>query len=275
MTKRIFITGGLGNQMFQYALLLAMRQKGIRVKMNTSLYQFNRMHNGYMLNTSFGIKDITEGRYTKTDILWARIVRGNRIPGLLFQEDETRFCHDVFDTCKPYINGCWINEKYFHETNLDVRNSFIFKNIDESNNAIANQIMSCNSVSLHIRRGDYLSNPMYNVCGETYYRKAIEYISHIVDNPNFYVFSDDPSWCQSYLKQMKADFTIVDCNKGRDSFKDMYLMTQCRHNIIANSTFSWWGAWLNRNNDKIVVCPNLWINGRSFNPCLSEWYHIK
>ena len=237
------------------------------------------MHNGYMLDTAFGIAD-RQSNHSKLSLLWNRAIRANRIPFLLYKENETRFCDDVFSTHKPYIDGCWINERYFEHINAEVRSSFVFKNIDSLNLSIADQIQACNSVSLHIRRGDYLNNSIYNVCDEDYYRKAVAYILREVEKPKYFIFSDDTTWCKVFMNRMSGigehpiDYTIINHNKGKDSYKDMYLMTQCNHNIIANSTFSWWGAWLGTQNDKIVVCPNRWINGREFNPCIEEWYHI-
>lgn len=274
MKQNLFITGGIGNQMFQYAMLLSMRYRGKSVKMNTSLYDFNLMHNGYMLDTAFGIPNSKQTVLPKLSLIWNRIIRSNRLPFLLYKEDESHYCEEAFTTCKPYLDGCWINESYFVEIKEKVRTTFTFKGIDQKNIALANEMQLCNSVALHIRRGDYLMNPMYHVCDDCYYALAIAYIKEHVVNPKFYIFSDDSAWCKNFMSQMKVDYIIVEYNTGRDSYKDMYLMTQCKHNIIANSTFSWWGAWLNNNVGKNVVCPSVWINGRDFTPCLEEWYHI-
>ena len=104
---------------------------------------------------------------------------------------------------------------------------------------------------------------------------AINKILERVENPVFVVFSDDPDWCKSYLKQFKVNYRIVDWNKGQDSYQDMFLMSQCKHNIIANSTFSWWGAWLNQNENKVVVAPSEWTKKHSMNYTLSNWSFIK
>ena len=276
MKQSLFVTGGLGNQMFQYAMILAMKHRGKSVTKNTSLYDYNPMHNGYMLDTAFGISD---GKccalFSNLLIIWNRLIRSNRLPFLLYKEDETRFCDGAFNTKKLYLDGCWINERYFEEIKDKILSTFVFKGIDNRNVILSDEMKQCNSVSLHIRRGDYLKNPMYNVCDEDYYVSAITYIKENVEAPKFYVFSDDPRWCKEFMKKMNVDYSIIEHNSGKDCFKDMFLMTQCRHNIIANSTFSWWGAWLNLHDEKIVVCPSIWIRGRDFNPCLENWYHIK
>ena len=107
-----------------------------------------------------------------------------------------------------------------------------------------------------------------------YYRQAIEQIKDRVDNPIFYVFSNEPSWCDSFMKEFRVNFKIVNWNQGKDSYQDMYLMTQCKHNIIANSTFSWWGAWLNNNTDKIIVAPSKWFKNSEHNINCKEWLLI-
>lgn len=274
MKKYVFFSGGIGNQMFQYAFMLSLMSKKHKVVPIAYLYDFDIMHNGYMLEKAFGISNKKSHLFLEVKVFLSRIIAGNRLPFLLLIENEDKFCEDFYLSQRPFFKGCWINERYFEEIKDEVRTSFIFKNIDSRNLSIANQIQSCNSVSLHIRRGDYLNNPMYNVCDEDYYRKAVYYISEKVDNPKFIIFSDDPVWCKEFMCKLDVDYTIIDHNTGKDSYKDMYLMTQCKHNVIANSTFSWWGAWLGAQKDKVVVCPNRWINGREFNPCLEEWYHI-
>ena len=130
------------------------------------------------------------------------------------------------------------------------------------------------SVSIHIRRGDYLKYPFFQVCDPPYFKRAIEFIRSEVENPFFYVFSDDLEWSADFMKDTGADYQIVDHNRGKDSYKDMYLMTRCHHNIIANSSFSWWGAWLVDYRDKIVVRPNGWIRGYEKDTCPAEWVRV-
>ena len=149
-----------------------------------------------------------------------------------------------------------------------MRKSFSFKLelISNKNLSLAKTIRETNSVSIHVRRGDYLMEIGWDTCNLEYYNKAIKYIEQILPHCTFYVFSDDILWCMKNLTN-KYNFIYVDWNKGNDSWQDMYLMSQCKNNIIANSTFSWWGAWLNNNPQKIVITPSIWFNDRNPNDC--------
>ena len=162
-----------------------------------------------------------------------------------------------------YLSGYWQTEKYFLDAAPVIRADFTFKSALTGGNAdLAEQISGGNSVSLHVRRGDYASNPKttatHGLCSLDYYRSAVRYVSERVENPIFFVFSDDLDWVKANLK---VDFPCqyVDHNYGDKSYNDMHLMSLCRHQIIANSSFSWWGAWLNANPDKIVVAPKKWF----------------
>ena len=109
--------------------------------------------------------------------------------------------------------------------------------------------------------GDYMNLSMYQgICTEEYYTKAVEFIKQNVTSPHFYIFSNDIVWSKTFAESLNIDYTIVDHNTGTNSYQDMYLMSQCKHNIIANSSFSWWGAYLNVNRNKLVVAPKGWDN---------------
>jgi hypothetical protein len=143
---------------------------------------------------------------------------------------------------------------------------------------LRNKILSTNSVSIHIRCGDYLS-PKYisiygGICTIEYYKRAISYILQTVDNPVFFIFSDDIEWTKDNITINNAIF--VSNNKGINSFLDMYLMSICKHNIIANSSFSWWGAYLNKNKNKKVIMPNRWFNSKLPDPNVfdSKWIKL-
>jgi hypothetical protein len=127
---------------------------------------------------------------------------------------------------------------------------------------IAEQIGRVNAVSLHVRRGDYVKNPKttatHGLCSLDYYHTAIRYIYETVEQPYFFIFSDDMAWVKEHLK-IDAPCQYVDHNQGKESFNDMHLMSLCKHHIIANSSFSWWGAWLNSSPEKIVIAPNKWF----------------
>ncbi|MDR0428165.1 MAG: alpha-1,2-fucosyltransferase, partial [Dysgonamonadaceae bacterium] len=135
-----------------------------------------------------------------------------------------------------------------------------------------------NSISIHIRRGDYLSssniNYVGNICNITYYIEAIKKIEQMVENPVFFIFSNDIKWAQENLQL--ANVHYIDWNKKEDSWQDMFLMSKCKHNIIANSTFSWWRAWLNQYVEKIIISPDLFYNGEKATDLIPEsWIKIK
>ena len=131
-------------------------------------------------------------------------------------------------------------------------------------------------ISIHVRRDDYLSSKYVSgfggICTIEYYNKAVERIKEEVIDPVFYIFSDDINWCRENLKLEQGVF--IDWNTGKESWQDMFLMSQCKHNIIANSSFSWWGAWLNSNSEKIVIAPRIWWNGLKDDVVPDSWIRI-
>jgi hypothetical protein len=160
-----------------------------------------------------------------------------------------------------YIGG-WHSEKYFKSIEDEIKNTFKFPKVVDSpeyNEWFAKINGDDNSVSLHIRRGDFIvvgkngQMPFAGVCTTEYYKKAIDYIRQRVANPNFYVFSDDIKWCMETFGTDGMNY--VTCNSGINSWRDMSLMSLCRHHINANSTFSWWAAWLSPHKDGITIRP--------------------
>jgi hypothetical protein len=161
--------------------------------------------------------------------------------------------------------GYWLNERYFNEVRSDLLKEFNLRDPLSSKSKIyLKQIHSCNSVSLHIRRGDFLSSDHSSIFISIplhYYFKALEYFTTIVYNPVFFIFSDDIDWVKSNLSASKFMKIFVEYEDEFDStYEEFYLMSQCKHNITANSSFSWWAAWVNNNPKKIVVTPSVWYN---------------
>ena len=269
---QIIFTDGLGNQMFQYAFYLAMRAKGRIASINTCIITRNIVHNGFELCEDFEIdrKDLKifdGGRFAGGVTIFI-----SRYVGLLcYSENNGVFDENAFSTHKPLIRGYWQDERYFLDIEEEVRRAFIFKNIDDDNLALGERMSKENSVALHIRRGDYLNYPQLQICTPFYYRRAIAMVKEKVVNPIFYVFSDDLEWSEEFIKEQGVDYYMVSLNRGRNSYKDMYLMTRCHHNIIANSSFSWWGAWLGAQEGRIVICPNEWLKGSAKHPCPAKW----
>jgi hypothetical protein len=272
------INGGLGNQMFQYAnaKALAMR-KGVDFLVDVSLYEKKMMHQGFELGRIF---DLSVSLATKTD---RKKVLGmfqspftNRILArlpILKNLSKKYICEPHFEywkglqTCSEnaYVFGYWQSEKYFIDHKEQIRHDFSFKPFADSKNIkLALQIKeSPCAVSIHVRRGDFLSNPKasayHGVLSPTYYAAALEYLSKEFPNMELFIFSDDMEWVKKKLELGNHQVRFVSHNTGANSYLDMALMSLCDHHVIANSSFSWWGAWLNPSADKIVIAPKSWF----------------
>lgn len=273
--KYVILTGGLGNQMFEYAFYLSCRQKGMDLRLNRDLYEVNAMHNGYLLDRVFGVSAEDVKKSNNWSVLLTRLVCHFGFSWQVYTDKPMDYNPAAFNTKCRYYHGVFINAAYFKDYVQVIRDAFTFKNIDNRNEEIAQIMNTENSVSVHIRRGDYLKNPIYGVCGEDYYRNAIKKMASQTSDAKFYVFSDDPEWCRDFMGEMNVNYQVIDHNRGADSYKDMYLMTKCRHNIIANSTFSWWGAWLNDNPEKVVIAPSKWTTGIKMNDPLEKWCYVE
>jgi hypothetical protein len=170
------------------------------------------------------------------------------------------------------IEGYWQSEKYFIHQKEVIREKYIFKPpVSDQNFRILTKIINSNSVSVHIRRGDYAGNNIINgihgLVEKAYYESCISHVSSRIDNPIFFLFSDDIEWVKSNFRFLTEQFEtfFINPNVGNLAFEDLRLMSNCKHNIIANSSFSWWGAWLNNNPEKIVTAPKRWFNDPSIN----------
>lgn len=197
-------------------------------------------------------------------------IRGKLFPGTrkIFRESEM-YHPEIFDFEDRYLCGYFACEKYYADIMEALRKQFVFPESGPAENRkMAERMRNGESVSVHIRRGDYLdaeNAAMFgNICTEEYYAGAIREMKQIYPMAHFYVFSDDIPYVKEHYKG--EEFTAVDINRGKDSFYDMWLMSQCRHNICANSTFSFWGARLNRNKEKIVMRPSIHKNSQKFEP---------
>jgi len=265
--------GGLGNQMFQYAFYKALLKQYSDSDVVADFSYINpKMHNGYELNHVFGIS-MKESKLTDVAKLSERCpkgIKGYRLWNLLYavrrylcgfknsyirQENSTGYYPEVFQLntlYSYYFKGVWANEKYFKHIADELQKEFVFEGeISEQNREWIRLIENSESVSIHLRAGDYFQ-VNYDICDKAYYEKAIAYIKARVKHPVFYVFSDDISMAKEILSFLK-DVHYVDNNIGVNSFRDMQLISKCKHNIMANSTFSFWGAYLNTNKNKIVI----------------------
>lgn len=274
------VIGGLGNQMFQYAAGRALSlQRNQSLRLDTSDFIWYGLHQGFELQRVFvcPVKVATQAE-VRSILTWQSLSRIKRIvvrPRMKAIRRKTFVVEPHFHywagikevSGDAYLSGYWQSEKYFLDVAPVIKADFTFKSPLVGCNAnIAARIAKVNSVSLHVRRGDYVSNPKTNVnhgvCSLDYYRSAIRHVAERVEYPEFFIFSDDIGWVKDNLK-MDFPCQYVDHNHGEKSYNDMHLMSLCRHQIIANSSFSWWGAWLNSNPDKIVIAPKKWFANHS------------
>jgi hypothetical protein len=272
------IVGGLGNQLFQYAFGKALEaHTGLKVHYDISdfnekykLHKISLQHFNVNINEA-SVKDIAQltSIYNKAKYKLFRVTNGKAIDKKtlkFYREEGTLYDEDVFSLTYSdiYFDGYWQSEKYFDNIQNMIRNDFTVTTTPTKNNQnIIDKINKCNAISLHIRRGDYVanavSNEIYSTCSLGYYEQALQYMTENVADPVFFIFSDDIEWAKSNL-QGKNNLEFVDINSADHNYEDLRLMSLCKHNIIANSTFSWWGAWLNSNSDKIVIAPKKWFN---------------
>jgi hypothetical protein len=198
-------------------------------------------------------------------------------------EQEFRYNSELRDLTGRglYLQGYWQSERYFEKHADALRKEFAFRNTTTGRNEeLADQIRQGISVSLHIRRGDYASDPKtlayHGLCEPEYYFRAIEYMRGHVPKFRLFAFSDDPQWVAGTLKSRYPEMVVVDHNPGDQSHNDMLLMSLCDHHIIANSSFGWWGAWLNPDTYKIVIAPRKWFaNGHSTADLIPEnWFRL-
>lgn len=163
------------------------------------------------------------------------------------------------ENAHAYLRGYWQSEDYFGDVRESLLSGLSFRNLSRASMQLAEEMRACESVSIHIRRGDYTKDKRFaDLSGTRYYSDAIRHVESQTTNPQYYLFSDDPAWSAAYLEQMGVKARTVTWNTGADAYQDMYLISRCRHNIIANSSFSWWGAEMNQEGNKLVISPRSW-----------------
>ena len=283
--------GGLGNQLFQYAAA-----RRLAIYHNTSLvldpYWF---YNPGMGETP---RSLELNRYPVTMRLaspaeqarWvlmrgrlARYMKPLRrmLPMKLIKEDGNGINQEMLNApAHSYLSGFWQSEAYF----ADIRNELLNELTpsvmpSKKDQEVINQINSSVAVSVHVRRGDYVTlksaSAYHGLCSLDYYHAAIQHIAERVKNPTLFIFSDDPEWTRSNLTSSFPTY-YVEHNNAENAFQDLRLMALCQHHIIANSSFSWWGAWLAERQDGVVVAPERWYAGNRSTPDLipARWTRI-
>lgn len=291
------IMGGLGNQLQQYALYRRILKEDVPAKLDLSWFgkeSQKNMEASRKCELDY-FDGLTYEKASEAEI--AHLRGGNGIVGKLRRKLGTSGIHileenkriyleaDIKDICidktvtDMYIDGYFANEYYYSKVLPDLRREIRFpiekaKRSDDIKK-LSSKMKKKDSVSIHIRRGDYLdpinAQGFAGICTKEYYDAAIDYCINHLDNPSFYIFSDDIEYAKEFREQILSDFAsgyediiVVDINKDEDNFFDMYLMSCCRANIVANSTFSFWGARFNQNPKKIMIRPTIHINNQAF-----------
>lgn len=274
----IQVAGGLGNQLQQYALYRKFVRMGKEARLDLSW--FDNEGSGETAATQRNLELAyfdrlvyeTCTREEKEALIGSEKMAGKLrrklLPRSVHWFHENKLYHpELLDFENMYLSGYFACEKYYADILYDLREKIQFpKSSNPLNHHMAQEMKDCASVSVHIRRGDYLNDEnkaMFgNICTDAYYRKAVEMIKEEVKDAHFYLFSDDIPYVRN--KYSGPEYTVVDINHGRDSFYDMWLMSCCKHNICANSTFSFWGARLNGNDRKIMIRPTIHKNTQTF-----------
>lgn len=287
----IKIAGGLGNQMFQYALARALENKGRKVLLDCSGYKVQSQTDtvrNYELDR-FSIK-IAKASQKEIASYFNRRQRFLYYLGRLIKKDlskiiiekEHHYQDKIAECDNKYLIGYWQSEHYFKTIRKELLEDFSFEDLrlSQNNEVLRKQLFSAeNSVAVHIRGGDYTAAgnvPIYgNICTKEYYQKAFAYIEKNIGQVLYYIFTNDFTLAQQILPMNNKNIKIIDWNAEEDGWIDMYLMSICKHNIIANSSFSWWAAWLNQNPEKVVIAPSKWQNGSDIEDIVPrEWVRV-
>jgi len=251
------LQGGLGNQLFQFAAGSAVADYHKTTLMFDLSFLKKRENNSGYTFRNYELNGFEYLRIPSQTIIEKIKIRVRSIN--YYEEKTLRFDPLIFQQTfqNSYLKGYFQSEKYFESIKPQLRNILAIQ-VPHANYTLE-KIMKTNSLSLHIRRGDYISNPenlkFHGLCSISYYHQAIKHIAEHVPDLHVFVFSDDLNWARQHLV-VNYPVHFVDNN---NSIADMQLMSLCKHNVTANSSYSWWGAWLNNNPDKIVVAPKKWF----------------
>lgn len=304
--------GGLGNQMYQYALQCVLEElyPEQEIKINKTHYYLFHEHNGFEIDQVFGLT-LTEASRNEIKKVYSGFVPRkwqrnlpmkvrkfivyhyqplyNKVCNFLFKKKRKYLVsglgHNIYNDAALhltpsehwYFNGLWQNVRYFQGYEEKICARFRFKRqLLEEDRVLLSEIQSnVKSVSIHVRRGDFVGSK-FDLCGKKYYQKAIEYLKERLEDPFFYIFTDDKKFVEQEFSDLKNKKMIS--HTVEESDIDMLLMSNCHHNIISNSTFSFWGSFLNPNKDKLVVCPKYSIkdNYASYELSVpSDWIRVE
>jgi len=268
------LIGGLGNQMFQYAFGSRLAQLShTELKLDIAAFEKYKLHKVaiHHLNVNYNSLLIGESmvnRLTNEYGIRAILKKAKLVkPKIkIIQETTPGFRKELVTpyTQDVYLDGFWQSEKYFKGAEDEIREHLmVITEPSPANQQMLSTIKKTNAISVHIRRADYVTNPhtlsFHGICSMEYYQKAADLVKSKVDNPVFFIFSDDIAWAKENINFNTKQF-FADMNNADTNYEDLRLMYSCKHHIIANSSFSWWGAWLNPLKEKMVIAPRTWFS---------------
>lgn len=288
------LEGGLGNQMFQYAIAsILAKKKNTSILIDTNFFNQTEKSQAFtprnfelsIFNNSYIQASESEIGHFQQLSFFDKIKKklGFNYPKI-YTEATFDFDEKALSVHLPvYLKGYFQSFKYLKGYENLIKNIFAFPidKLDSVNEKLLLTIKQTNSISIHIRRGDYVNDKktqgFHGNCSLEYYKEAIALLASKTNDISLFFFSDDTDWVKEQFDNLSYPKVFVANNTGENSWKDMCLMSFCRHNIIANSSFSWWAAWLNEHSDKIVVAPKKWfvdaqINTNDLIP--NEWIRL-
>lgn len=271
------LQGGLGNQMFQYAAARSF-SNAKKISLDFSFLNKNNQSSESFTARPYELAIFSKLKARPSNKYFIKLIQSKR---LIAKQLAPRFklmtdgnIHD-FKAIIPkniYLDGYFQNPSIFQEIRKTLLDEFTFPTLENKESETALKIInSKNSVAIHIRRGDYTKpaiNNFHGILSMEYYLNSIKIMKSKVEDPFFYIFSDDPAWCKENFSFIKNKEIMSGVHPN---WVDMYLMSKCKHQIIANSSFSWWGAWLNSNDKKIVIAPKQWFNIQNTEIIPKEW----
>ncbi len=268
------IIGGLGNQLFQYAAGKALAQHhNVDFCIDTTPFKSYSLHDCDLNFLKITAPEVSEQQMKEFCIKKYSTFKKTIYRNLNFlispkrntyyEETFPEYNNRFFDLPPHiYLSGYFQSEKYFERITHIIKQEFVLKQNLTNTNGVIDDIKNTNSVSIHFRRGNYATNDgirnIFGLVGLEYYKQAVENILSSVKNPHFFIFTNDSEWVKSNFKIEDYPVTYVS-DLGFKNHEELFAMSLCKHNIIANSTFSWWAAWLNNNPDKMIVSPDEWF----------------
>lgn len=272
----IRLQGGLGNQLFQYAFgvyLSKLYKSSVYLdKFLLENHHLNDTPRQYELGAyALSSNLLTESERKKFKILNPSLmtrflaIRNIKLLNVSYiNEDEyEEGRRSFYSDSILVVQGFWQNVNYVEQVRNDMRDLFYsYQTSNQNLKEIISKFKNSSSVAIHVRRGDYVSNAgaakFHALCDMSYYKRAIEKIKTVVTAPIFYIFTDDASWVDGQFQGLNINYEIISSSYLFNHHDELFAMAHCKHNIIANSSFSWWGAWANKNLDKFVIAPKIW-----------------